>query len=438
MKQKKKRSTVRHTRAIQRARSKQQVVAPPDEQIQARLQELLVPAIAAQADRYQALGLRKRTLTLSVMVAIVVSIIWRQLGSSGSEVARLLRTEGLLWIPALIVSQQAISERLRTFPDVLFWHILQHILPILHERCASRTRPLSPVLAQVQAQYSAILTVDGSTLDALLRKVGLLRGQATWPLGGKLMALLDIGSWLPVQVWYDEDPQAHDQRFWDQILPSVPRGALLLFDLGFTNFTRFAQLNFCTWVTRAKSNLAYRQVQTLAQTPILRDTLICIGSGAGRQLVRLVQVKYAGQWRRYLTNELDPRVLPPQTITNLYYQRWRIEDAFNIVKRLLGLAYIWTGSVYGVLLQVWVTWIVYAVLVDLTDAIAELLQRPFVDLSMEMVYRGLYYFRQARSRGEADDPVVYLATNAPWLGIIKQRCKRSRAKALALTNSADP
>ncbi len=61
MKQKKKRSTVRHTRAIQRARSKQQVVAPPDEQIKARLQELLVPAIAAQADRYRALHLRNRT-----------------------------------------------------------------------------------------------------------------------------------------------------------------------------------------------------------------------------------------------------------------------------------------------------------------------------------------------------------------------------------------
>ena len=370
------------------------MVAPPDEQIKARLQELLVPAIAAQADRYRALHLRNRKLTLSVMVAIVVSIIWRQLGSSGTEVARLLRTEGLLWVPVLIISQQAISERLHTFPDVLFWHILQHILPILRERCAcaSRTRPLSPELAQVQAQYSAILTVDGSTLDALFR------GQATWPLGGKLMALLDIGSWLPVQVWYDEDPKAHDQRFWDQILPSVPRGALLLFDLGFTNFTRFAQLNFCTWITRAKNNLSYRQVQTLCQTPILRDTLICIGSGAGHQLVRLVQVKYAGQWRRYLTNELDPRVLPPQTIVNLYYQRWRIEDAFNIVKRLLGLAYIWTGSVYGVLLQVWATWIVYAILVDLTDAIAEILQRLFVDLSMEMVYRGYTTFAK-RVRG---------------------------------------
>jgi len=60
------------------------------------------------------------------------------------------------------------------------------------------------------------------------------------------MASLDICSWLPVQLWSAEEAEAHDQRFWDEILSSVPRGALLLLDLGFTNFIRFAQLSCCT------------------------------------------------------------------------------------------------------------------------------------------------------------------------------------------------
>ncbi len=59
-----------------------------------------------------------------------------------------------------------------------------------------------------------------------------------------------------------------------------------------------------------------------------------------------------------------------------------------MVKRLLGLAYFWTGSMYGILLQVWSTWMVYGILVDLTDAVAEALERPWLDLSLEMVYRG--------------------------------------------------
>jgi hypothetical protein len=57
--------------------------------------------------------------------------------------------------------------------------------------------------------------------------------------------------------------------------------------------------------------------------------------------------------------------LPAVYIAALYLLRWRIEDAFNIAKRLLGLAYFWNGSQQGVRLQIWATWILYAILVDL-------------------------------------------------------------------------
>ncbi len=41
-------------------------------------------------------------------------------------------------------------------------------------------------------------------------------------------------------------------------------------------------------------------------------------------------------------------------------------------------------------------------LVDLTAAVAEALNRPFHALSMEMIYRGLYHSTVARHRGKAD------------------------------------
>jgi IS4 transposase len=96
-------------------------------------------------------------------------------------------------------------------------------------------------------------------------------------------------------------------------------------------------------------------------------------------------------------------VLPAPYVMALYWQRWRIEDAFAIVKRLLGLAYFWSGSSNGVPVQLWATWLVYAVLVDLTDAVAAALEQPYQALSLEMVYRGLYHFTQAAQRGLADD-----------------------------------
>jgi len=437
-KKKKRKSTVRHTRAIQRDRRKRPLAAPPDEKIQQRMEELLLPAISAQKELFKKLGLRNRDLTLSVVVAIVVSLVWRQIGSGGTEIARLLRTEGLLWVPILIVSQQAISERLRFFPSVLFLQILLHILPVLHKRGQTRQRPLPPILAWAQERYTAVLAADGSTLDALMRKVGLLRESETYPLAGKMMGLLDLCSWLPRAIWYEEAAKASDQRFWPKILKAVPKGALLILDLGFTNFKMYARLVDVTFITRAKGNLSFRVKKVYRAPSGVRDWLIEIGTGKDRQLVRLVQVWYQGKWYRYLTNEPDPKVLPALYVAALYRQRWSIEDAFNVVKRLLGLAYFWTGSVRGVLLQVWTTWMLYGVLVDLTDAVAEMLGKPFMDISMEMVYRGLYYFAQAYRKGQASDPVAYLAANAKWLGIVKRRRKRSESELLPLTNPSGP
>lgn len=437
----KKKSSVRHTRAIQRDRRKRPLAAPPDPEITARLTELIKPAAFALQATAAELGVRNRKLPLTVMVAIVITLIWRQIGAGGSEIARLLASEGLLWVGILVVSQQAISLRLRTFPAALFLMLLHMLLPVLQARWQTRQRPLPPVLAWAQAHYTAVLVTDGSTLDALLRQVGLLREAPAQPLAGKLLALLDLASLLPRQVWYEADAAASDQQFWSRIVAAVPAGALLLFDLGFTNFAQFAQLTLAqvTWISRAKSNLRYQFIRDLYRNNQVRDMLVWIGSAAERQQVRLIQVYHLGVWRTYLTNECDPQRLPVAYVVALYLQRWRIEDAFHVVKRLLGLAFFWTGAQNGVELQVWATWLVYGVLVDLTDAVAEALDRPFADISIEMVYRSLAYFGQAYRRGTATDPVTYLASHARLLGIVKRKRKADPLPALLnLTKPDDP
>jgi len=107
---------------------------------------------------------------------------------------------------------------------------------------------------------------------------------------------------------------------------------------------------------------------------------------------------------------------------------------------MLGLAYFWSGSINGVQVQVWATWILYAVLVDLTDAVAEVLGKPFRAVSIEMVYRGLYHFTQAYHRGDATDPVAYLAAKAHTLSILKRKRKKraSPAELVYLTILEDP
>lgn len=437
----KKPSSVRHTRAIQRDRSKRPPVAPPDPVVAAHLTEVIHPATLAQLDHFRALGLRERVLTLPVMVALVVSMIWRQIGSVAT-LLRLLNEEGFLWSSPVEVSEQALSQRLRVFPAELFRRVLESVLPPMQARWADRQRPLPPEVAWAHAHYPHVLTVDGSTLDALLRKVGLLRDRPDQPLAGRMAALLDLCSRLPRTIWYEEDPQAHDQRWWPHLLAALPAGALCIFDLGWTNFRMFADLTRAqvTFITRAKRNLAYTVARVLRRTATVHEALVWIGSGADRHQVRLIEVRYRGTWYRYLTNELDPARLPPEYAVALYWQRWRIEDAYAIVKRLLGLAYFWVGSENGVQLQLWATWLLYAVLVDLADAVAEALNRPMAALSLEMVYRSLYFFTQAYHRGEASDPVAYLAAKATRLGILKRerKSKPSRFAELTLTMTSGP
>lgn len=399
-----------------------------------RITELVHPATLGQVAYFHQLGLRERILTLPVMMALVLSMLWRQIGGV-CDLARIVQSESLLWAKTLPgLTQKAIESRLRSLPAELFWRVLTELLPLLQSRWQQRERPLTPELAWAQARYSEVVAVDGSTLDALLRKVGLLEDALTAPLAGRMMALLDLCSHLPRRIWYEEDAEAHDQRFWPKILSALNAGSLLIFDLGFTNFQVFAQLTQAqvTFITRAKSNLVYQVQRSLLRSAAVHDELVWIGSGDQRQLVRLVRVLYQGRWYRYISNELDAERLPAHYLVALYWQRWRIEDAYNTVKRILGLAFFWCGAQNAVEMQLAATWLLFAVLVDLTDAVAEALNKRFAALSLEMVYRSLYYFTQAYHRGDATDVVAFLAAHAERYGIIKRRRNRDKPSLLRI------
>ncbi len=82
---------------------------------------------------FRALGLRARSLSLPVMVGLVLSLIWRQMGSV-CELARVVQREVVLWVPKTKVTQQAINARLRAMPAELFENVLEEVLPVSEAR----------------------------------------------------------------------------------------------------------------------------------------------------------------------------------------------------------------------------------------------------------------------------------------------------------------
>lgn len=423
-KEKPRKNNVTHTRAIQRDRSLQPLGEPPPEEIQKMMDELVTPVVYAQSAAYRAMGLRERILTLPVMVAFLLGLIWRQV-SSVSDAVRELNEHGILWADPTRVSQQAVSERLRTFPAELFKRILLDLVPQMRLRWQGRQRGLPEVITWAKEHFQGVFILDGSTLDALLRKVGLLRERKGVILAGRIAALLDCASRLPEQIWYEEDNQAHDLTFWERAVEMLSANTLLIFDLGFINYLNFEQLTERTifFVTRMKKGAAYKIERVLHTDAHVHDYIIRLGSGkhACNYLYRLIEVEFQGAWYRYLTNVLDPERLPTAYVPLLYQQRWRIEDAFYVAKRLLGLAHFWVGSINGVQVQVWATWLFYLVLVDLTDQVAETMRLPYEDISLEMVFKGLAFFVREKQRSGVTDPVAYLVDRAKLLGILKHR-----------------
>lgn len=93
-----------------------------DRVIAEHLTDLLTPVITSQSHFFRELELRDRILTLRLMVAAVVTLLWRDVPGV-TELTRLLETEGFLWCEKIKVSQQALSQRFLTFPAVLFERI---------------------------------------------------------------------------------------------------------------------------------------------------------------------------------------------------------------------------------------------------------------------------------------------------------------------------
>jgi hypothetical protein len=90
-----------------------------NEVISRQLENLVKPCVYNQLANYRSLGMRERILSLPLMLAAVLTLVWRQVPSC-RELNRMLARENLLWAKVTCVSQQALSQRVLTFPASMF------------------------------------------------------------------------------------------------------------------------------------------------------------------------------------------------------------------------------------------------------------------------------------------------------------------------------
>ncbi len=244
-----------------------------DEVVASQLEALLTPAITAQENYYRQLGLRDRILNLPLMVAAVLTLLWRDVAGV-TELTRMLARDGFLWCSPKSVSQQALSQRFLTFPAGLFEKVFKDLLPHLKAAWHTRTsRPIPESLQFTHLLFERIWIVDCSTLEALFRKLGSLEDVPKGQLAGKMGTVIDLMTRLPVEIWFQGNPRASDTLFEEDILNLVTAKTLLLLDRGFYHFSFWLKLleKKVDFVTRLKKGASIQVEQVFTDSYALRD-----------------------------------------------------------------------------------------------------------------------------------------------------------------------
>jgi hypothetical protein len=266
---------------------------------------------------------------------------------------RQIRFEHLGGFCPIQVSDQAVYKRLAQHGVMALRLVFDHLWPLLEERLAQHEA------WQLAPFASAVVAMDESKLDQVGRWLGGLRGLPTGDAGllpGRLSCLFDVRKqqWIRIDVL--PEAIATSLVHARALLSELSQGTLLLFDRGYYSFEWFDGLTRrgFWWISRLRERSSYQVVHVFVQKDGYCDALVHLGIYTDRAAcaVRLIQIGSGQQIRRYVTNVLDPRVLPAVQVVQLYRRRWDIELAFRTLKDHLQVNVLWSAKWEVICVQV--------------------------------------------------------------------------------------
>ncbi len=273
--------------------------------------------------------------------------------------------------------------------------------------------------------------LDETTLDPVARLLPVLRTLPRGPaarLPGKLTGLFDLRREQWRRLVHQPNPQQNEKVAAAALVADLPRGTLVLADLGYFGFAWFDALTAqgLWWISRLRAKTTYTVLHRYDEAGEVFDGLVWLGAyraDRAAHAVRLVRFPVGGTTYTYHTNVLDPHVLPLRDIAVLYARRWDIELAFKTVKRHLQLHLIWSAHPTAVLQQVWAVLIIAQILQALQLEIAGRAGVDPFDVSLALLVQ---YLPQYAYTGQ--DPVAVFVTEGRALGFIRPS-RRTQVRA---------
>lgn len=367
-----------------------------------------------EADRRPGPG-RPRVLPALALWSGVLVCVLRGLNHQRA-VWRLLAARGLWHYPRFAVTDQAVYNRLERDGTDALERLFGAVGRLLADRVARwAAGDLAPFA-------TAVVALDETTLDRVARTLPALRDApkgADALLPGKLAALFDLRTQLFRRVAYLADVHQNEKKAARDLLDGLSKGALVLADLGYFGFKWFDDLTDggFWWVSKLRAKTSYEVVHAFYDRDGVFDGLVWLGKhrpDRAKHAVRLVVFPHGGVVYRYVTNVLDPALLPPVDRARLYARRWDIELAFKLVKRHLGLHLLWSAKPGVVRQQIWAVLTIAQVVQALRVEIAGEAGVDVFEVSLPLLVE---YLPALLARGE--DPVAVFVSEGRRLGFIR-------------------
>jgi hypothetical protein len=299
-----------------------------------------------------------------------------------------LLNQGQFWFyPRFPVGDQAVYNRLEREGVAPLVKLFCQISLVLRER-------LEPFVDLTLAPFAReVVALDESALEQVARHLPALRDVPRGDkrlLPGKIAGLFDIRRQQWWKVEHIETPDQNEKVAARGLLAGLCKGSLILADLGYFAFAWFDYLTDqgYYWVSRFRAKTSYRIVHVYYQRGEVFDGIIWLGAyraDMGAHAVRLVRFRVGTSLSTYLTNVLDPELLPMLEIARLYARRWDFELAMKLIKRHLKLSLLWSAKDVVVLQQVWAVLTISQILQALQMEIAGRAGVDVFEVSMELL-----------------------------------------------------
>lgn len=186
----------------------------------------------------------------------------------------------------------------------------------------------------------------------------------------KCHMILDAQTFLP-RFAIVKSAKSHDSTMARVLCNQLRDGEIVIFDKAYVDFKHLFELmqRGILWVTRSKTNMAYKIVEKLSKT---NSMIVCdariklIGPKSSNEYPEFLRLIIADVIRdgktvrmEFITDDFD---LAASTVTELYKARWDIELFFKQIKQTLKLSDFLGYSENAVQWQIWMALLAYVIM----------------------------------------------------------------------------